>query len=98
MCLPSCPAICLPGTNSKMARRMGGEEPSATMMVPGCTNNNSINNSTISNNNSISNNTNNNNSSISEGPDLPEQLSSSNCSSFSSKTASELQSFPAHPR
>lgn len=92
MCLPSCHAICLQGTNSKMARRMAGECPSATMMVPGCTSNNNINNSnTISNNNSINNSTN----SISEGPDLPEQRSSSSFSSSSSKMASELQSFPA---
>lgn len=97
MCLPSCPAICLPGTNSKMARRMGGEDPSATMMVPGFTNNNSTISSNISNNNSINNSTN-NSSSISEGPDLPEQLSSSNCSSYSSKMVSELQSFPAPQR
>ena len=66
------------------------------MMVRGCTNNN--NNSTI--NNSINNNStiNNNNNSINEGPDLPEQLNNSSCSSYSSKMASELQSFPAHQR
>lgn len=66
------------------------------MMVPGCTNHNNINNnnSIISNNNSI----NNSNNSISEGPDLPEQLSSSSSSSYSSKMASEHQSFPAPPR
>jgi len=66
------------------------------MMVQGCTNNN--NNSTI--NNSINNNStiNNNNNSINEGPDLPEQLNNSSCSSYNSKMASELQSFPAHPR
>jgi len=68
------------------------------MMVLGCTNNNNSinnNNNNISNSNSINNSTNNNNS---EGPDLPEQLSSNNCSSFSSKMASELQSFQAPPR
>lgn len=66
------------------------------MMVPGCTNHNNTNNSSIisNNNNSISNSNNN----TSEGPDLPEQLNSSSCSSFSSKMASELQSFPAPPR
>ena len=91
--------IILSGTNSKMARRMGGEDPSATMMVPGFTNNNnSTISSNISNNNSINNSTTNNSSSISEGPDLPEQLSSSNCSSYSSKMVSELQSFPAPQR
>ena len=65
------------------------------MMVPGCTNHNNINNSSIiSNNNSI----NNSNNNTSEGQDLPGQLNSSSCSSFSSKMASELQSFLAPPR
>merc|ERR1719234_2419379 len=99
MCPPSCHAICLQGTNSKMCRRMAGEVHLTIMMVQGCSNNNNTtNNNNISStiNNSISNN--NNSSSTNEGRDLPVQLNNSSFSSCSSKMASELQSFQAHPR